>query len=108
MTDHQMFVLVGEAMNYSDRDAFVSDAALSSAWPEDQDIEKASAFCGQIWDAINLPISEIRKRMGLTQVQMAERLCVPRRTLENWEYRGTCPIYIKLLIYRVWFGLKPN
>lgn len=103
MTDHQFYVLVGEARNYSDKDAFVSDAMLSTAFPEDQDMEEAASLCGKIWDAVNLPISEMRKRMGITQERMAERLCVSRRTYENWEYRN-CPVYIRIFIYRTWIG----
>lgn len=107
MTDKQVYILAGEANNYKDRDAFVSDSTLSSIWG-DEGKEISTAIidqCGILWDAVNLPFSELRARMGLTQAQMAERLCVPRRTLENWEYRGTCPVYIRILIARVWFGL---
>lgn len=110
MTDKQIYTLAGEASNYTDRDAFVSDMALSSVWGND--FEEISPYrvkqCGILWDAVNLPFSELRARMNLTQAQMAERLCVPRRTLENWEYRGTCPVYIRILIARVWFGLEGN
>lgn len=107
MTDKQIYMMAGEASNYTDRDAFVSDMALSSVWEDDlgeippDRVEQ----CGILWDAVKLPFSELRARMGLTQAQMAERLCVSRRTLENWEYRGTCPVYIRILIARVWFGL---
>lgn len=107
MTDKQIYMMTGEASNYTDRDSFVSDMALSSVWGND--LEEISPDrvkqCSILWDSVNLPFSELRARMGLTQAQMAERLCVPRRTLENWEYRGTCPVYIRILIARVWFGL---
>ena len=106
MTDHAIYTLAGEAQNYDDREAFCSDGALSSCFPEDQDMGEAYKMCGIIWDAINKPIAEIRRAMGLTQAQMAERLCVPKRTLENWEYKGTCPVYVRILIARVWMGLE--
>lgn len=106
MTDKQVYILSGEANNYKDRDAFVSDATLSSIWGDDGKEISTADQCGILWDAVNLPFSELRARMGLTQAQMSERLCVPRRTLENWEYRGTCPVYIRILIARVWFGLS--
>ena len=104
MTDHQIYVLVGEAEKYRDRDAFVSDATMSHQM-EHLDIPEAAEKAGIIWDAVNLPFSALRSSMNLTQAQMAERLCAPRRTVENWEYRNTCPVYIRLLIARVWLGL---
>ena len=105
MTDHLRYILVGEAQNETDRDAFVSDWALSSMWGEDADLDKAANQCGKAWDAVHKPMAEIRASMGLTQVQMAERLCVSRRTYENWEYRE-CPVYVRVLIARVWGGLE--
>nr|DAK99151.1 MAG TPA: helix-turn-helix domain protein [Caudoviricetes sp.] len=106
MTDRQRNILVGDAKNNNDRDSFVSDWALSSIWGDDADISKAAEQCGKIWDAVHKPMGEIRASMGLTQAQMAERLCVPKRTLENWEYKGTCPVYVRILIARVWMGLE--
>lgn len=32
-------------------------------------------------------------------------MCVSRRTYENWEYRD-CPIYVRVLIARLWNGLE--
>ena len=106
MTDHQRYILVGEAQSDTDRETFVSDWALSSMWGDDADIAKIAEQCGKIWDAIHKPMGEIRASMGLTQTQMAERLCVSKRTLENWEYKGTCPVYVRILIARVWMGLE--
>lgn len=107
MTDKQIYILAGEAANYTDRDAFVSDAALSSIFGDNDALPTPSIIsqCGIIWDAVNLPFHDLRAQMGLTQIQLSERLCAPRRTVENWEYRDTCPVYIRLLIARVWFGL---
>lgn len=106
MTDEQIYILAGECQNYSDRDAFVSDAVLSSIWGEDAEpTHDVIGKCGTLWDAVNLPFADIRKKLGLTQAQMAKRLCAPRRTVENWEYRDTCPVYIRILIARVWLGL---
>lgn len=106
MTDKQINILYVEAYNYSDRDAFISDAAQSSIFGDAEEVSSVIIEqCGILWDAVNLPFSELRRLMGLTQIQMSERLCVSRRTLENWEYRGTCPVYIRILIARVWFGL---
>lgn len=104
MTDHNFYILVSEAVEENDRDVFVSDGALSQAC-DGLELEEAATLCGKIWDAVHIPFSEIRARMALTQVAMAERLCVPRRTLENWEYRNNCPLYIRIMIFRLWLGL---
>lgn len=105
MTDKQRYILVSEAQADLNRDAFVSDWALSSMWGGSADLAKTAEQCGKAWDAVHKPMSEIRAEMGLTQVQMAERLCVSRRTYENWEYRD-CPIYVRVLIARIWCGLE--
>lgn len=111
MTDKRVYELVGEATRYSDRDAFVSDAALSECQdlPASEDIPaEIVEQCGLIWDAVNVPFVQLREKMGLTQAQMAMRLCVSKRTLENWEYRNNCPVHIRVLIFRAFFGLSPN
>ena len=102
MTDRQLCILVGDAEGYNDRNAFISDLALSSMWGAEKNIAET---CGKVWDAVHKPMREIRTDMGLTQAQMAERLCVSRRTYENWEYRQ-CPVYVRVLIARVWGGLE--
>lgn len=105
MTDHQFYTLVGEAKEYPDRDAFVSDAALSPAFLDSEPQDDLIETLGKIWDSVHVPFSEIRKNLGLTQAAMAERLCTPRRTIENWEYRDNCPLPIRVMIFRLWLGL---
>ena len=44
-------------------------------------------------------IKEMRQRTGLTQEAFAQRLNIPKRTLQNWELGAReCPPYIKNLI----------
>lgn len=105
MTDKQRYILVSEAQSDADRDTFVSDWALSSMWGEDADFAHIADQCGKAWDAVHKPMVEIRAAMGLSQLQIAERLCVSRRTYENWEYRD-CPVYVRVLIARIWGGLE--
>ena len=39
MNDKQFYALWGEALNYADRDSFISDAALSSIWGDAEDAQ---------------------------------------------------------------------
>ncbi len=85
-----------------DRDAFISDWVLSSVWgtPETYEIpQERISQVGQIWDAANIPLSELRARTGLTQLEFCAHFSIPRRTWENWESCvTTCPSYIRLLL----------
>ena len=55
---------------------------------------------GSIWDLAHMSVAEIRAKTGLSQAKFAERFCIPRRTVENWESRGGCPDYVRLLLLR--------
>lgn len=102
MTDKLFYALWAAALDCTDRDAYVSDWALSSAWGDDQKPEIPAArieMLGQLWDAAHLTIRDIRAHTGLSQAAFAVRYCIPRRTVENWE-RGDrqCADYIRLLL----------
>lgn len=79
--------LFGEALAFKDRDAFVSDWALSSIWGDspDGDIppERISQL-GSIWDAAHRSVREIAALSGLSQRKLAERFFIPYRTMEDW------------------------
>lgn len=102
MTDKQFYTLFGAALDADDRDAFVSDWALSSVWgdPEGVEIpqERITAISG-VWDVTHASIRDIRACTGLTQADFCTRFCIPRRTLENWEAGvRSCPDYVRLLL----------
>lgn len=100
--DKLFFTLFGDAITSPDRDAFVSDWALSSAWgdaPEADVPADRVEELGHLWDAAHLTIRDIRAYTGLSQAAFAVRYCIPTRTLEDWE-RGarSCPDYLRLLL----------
>lgn len=105
MTDKQFSICVSEVDNYSDRDAYVSDLALSSIW-EDEGAEIPQSridTLGQIWDAVKRSPRDILEAAGMTQAGFAERFCIPRRTVESWcsrseAERREAPVYVRLLI----------
>lgn len=102
MTDFQFNVLWAEALASADRDAFTSDAALSSIWGDAPDAaipDDRLQQLGRLWDAAHLTVKEIRAATGLSQAAFAQRFCIPRRTVENWESgTNTCPVYVRLLL----------
>lgn len=102
MTDFQFNVLWAEALTSTDRDAFISDAALSSIWGNAPDAaipDDRLQQLGQLWDAAHLTVKAIRAATGLSQAAFAQRFCIPRRTVENWESgTNTCPVYVRLLL----------
>lgn len=102
MTDKIFNSLWADALATADRDAYVSDGALSIVWddaPGDDIPADRLDILGQLWDVAHLTIKDIRAHTGLSQAAFATRYCIPRRTVENWE-SGTsaCPDYLRLLL----------
>lgn len=102
MTDKLFCALFAAALTAADRDAFVSDWSLSSAWGDALDADSPADridLLARLWDAAHLTIRDIRQHTGLSQAAFATRYCIPTRTLEDWE-RGvrSCPDYLRLLL----------
>ena len=102
MTDRLFSAIFSDALAASDRDAFVSDWALSSAWGDAEDAEIPQdriEVLGSIWDAAHLSIKDIRAAAGLSRPAFAEHLLIPYRTVQDWELGNrTCPDYLRLLL----------
>ena len=102
MTDKQFCALFGAALVSADRDAFVSDWALSTIWGDPEGVEIPAdriAAISDIWDVAHASIRDIRAYIGLTQAAFCTRFCIPRRTVEDWEAgRRSCPDYVRLLL----------
>lgn len=47
---------------------------------------------------INRPVSEIRAIAGLSQSELAARICAPVATVQGWEQRRKCPLYVRLMM----------
>lgn len=105
MTDKQFYFAMGEALTSSDRDAYVSDLALSSAFvddpsnpPEEIDAELIEAL-GNIWDVAHMGIAEMRQSTGLSQIAFGQRFLIPRRTVQDWEVGAReCTVYLRVLL----------
>lgn len=101
MKINQYGIAVSETVNYTDKDAYVSDLALSSIWSnaEDADREARLEDLGKIWDATHRTVKQIAKDAGVSQRKLAERFCIPYRTMENWCSGGReCNLYIRLIM----------
>ena len=102
MTINQYRAAVTESANYTDRDAYISDLALSSIWGDQEEADIPDARLnklGMIWDACNRSIKEIASASGLSQRKLAERFCIPYRTMEDWgAEKSKCPIYTRLMM----------
>lgn len=102
MTDKLFNTLWTAALDCADRDTYVSDWALSSAWgdaPEADVPADRVEELGHLWDAAHLTICDIRAHTGLSQAAFAARYCIPRRTVENWESGDRqCADYVRLLL----------
>ena len=112
MTDKQYAICVCEAHNYTDRDAYISDLVLSSIWedaPTDDIPAERLYTVGQIWDAAHRSVKEIAAAAGLSQRKLAERFCIPYRTVENWcGGQRECPDYVRLMMQELLGQLDRN
>lgn len=100
---HNFYTLFGAATAEQDRGRYIAEWSSSSIfYPEaespDIDANELSDALSNIWDVAHLTTRDIRQHLGLTQAAFAERFCIPRRTVENWEYKGKNPTYYILAI----------
>lgn len=102
MTDKQYTICVSEAQNYTDREAYISELSLSSMWgdgPEDDIPTARIEQLGSIYDAVHRSIKQIAADAGLTQRKLADRFCIPVRTIEDWcAGKRTPPDYVRLMM----------
>lgn len=97
MNNKTFYLIFSEAVASENRDAFISDWALSSVFPVDSDPTENAEIIGSIWDVANMSVKDLCKKTKLSQVAISDRFCVPYRTVQEW-YGGrrTCPQYFKL------------
>lgn len=90
--------LYAETGAYTDRDAYISDRALSSIWGDAEDAEVPAerlALLGAIWDGTRCTIPELIKQHGLTQTGFAQYFNIPLRTVQGWCLgERACPPYV--------------
>ena len=111
MTDQQYRFSLRRALEFEDRDAYVSDLSLSSIWDDEPDAgipPDRIDLLGSIYDAAHRSVRDIAAAAGLSHRKLAERFCIPYRTMENWcGGQSSCPSYI-LLMMQECLGLLPR
>lgn len=96
-----------DALTANDRDAFVSDWALSSASGGDPDRERIE-MVGAIYDAMHRSVRDIAAAAGLSQRKLAERFMIPYRTMESWcGGQRSCNDYTRIMMQQL-LGLMPT
>lgn len=100
---HDFYTLFGAATKEQDRGRYIAEWSSSSILYPDADSPDINAddlaeALENIWDVAHLTTRDIRQHLGLTQVAFAERFCIPRRTVENWEYKDKNPTYYILAL----------
>lgn len=104
MTNKQRIVCIQEAQNYTNRDAYISDLAMSSIWGiqnGDPPMCRLEALA-KIYDAVTHSIKDIAADAGLSQRGLAERFAIPYRTMEDWcTGKRQCPLYVKLMMQEI-------
>lgn len=102
MTDKQFYFCYTEIPNYHDRDAYISDVVLSSIWedaPGDDIPEARVEAAAKIWYAAHKSVKQIAADAGLSHRKLAERFCIPARTVEDWcAGKRTPPDYVRLMM----------
>ena len=89
------------------REQFAVLARMASAMDiRDEYIHWVSGFdpalLGYIWDITRCSVRDIRKHIGITQAEFANRFLVAKRTVEDWETnKRAIPLHLKLLLAEV-------
>lgn len=105
MTNSEIYLCTAEALDHADRDAYISDMALSSVWGDDPDAEIPAdriEQLGRIWDRTHRSFAEIREASCMTYRELAQRFCIPVRTMEDWSAgRHSAPLYVMLMMQEI-------
>lgn len=104
MNDKLFYMIFTNALGVADRDAFISDWALSSVWSDAKGAEIPADRLhelGMIWDVAHASFADIVAASGLKLVDFAARFAIPYRTVLSWKHgERECPDYTRLLLAR--------
>lgn len=99
MIDKNIIKAYSEAVNYTDKDAYISDVALSSLWGEDAELSETTKLAAALWEIHDIGIKAIVKHSGMSARAFALAYGIPTRTMENWTAKvNTPPDYVLLLL----------
>lgn len=103
MDDKTFNILFTEALVQPDLDKFIAEWGTSSLFdpaPDGSppDYDKIVIQLKHVHYLAHVTVADLRAFAGLTQAAFAEHFCIPKRTLEGWEAKGTCPSYVRLML----------
>lgn len=107
MTDKQFYLIYTEALDSTDRDAFVSDWALSTTFGDNFDVDDDTIISRaeeirKTWDVAHMSVQDLCSRAGIGQSELSRKFCIPLRTVQNWfGGQNRCPQYIILMMARL-------
>lgn len=105
MTDQQFSILFSEALASENREAYISDCALSSIWGDDPGSEvpdERIQQLGELWDAAHMSIQDICRSAKMTQRDLSRRFAIPYNTVSNWFREvSKCPDYTRLMLLQL-------
>lgn len=96
MTYKQYYDLIRDALECSSAEQFIGELGYPD-WASD-DADRFAEDMKNIYTVAHMSIKKMREETGLTQQKLSERFAIPQRTVENWEARGSCPHYTRLMI----------
>lgn len=98
---------VSEIANYSDKESYVSDMALSSVWGgTDAEIPASRLeWLSDIWDATHRDFKTIAADAGYSVRALARRYRIPIRTAEGWSSGNRTTSAWTLLLIQEALGL---
>lgn len=90
------YTLLTEAQNYADRDAYISDMALSSIWGDGAEIpQERLELIGKVYDWATAEINALLRTHKMTQRDFARYFGMPLRTVQAWcGGARQCPPYV--------------
>lgn len=99
MKSDVFYNLVLDAQEAKSCELFIAERGWQE-WMEEygENTSKLVSDMESIWQAINMPMAEMRAVTGLSQVAFAKYLCTSRRTVENWESGTNPPVHLRLLL----------
>lgn len=102
MTDKQYALCVEEAKHYTDRNAYISDLALSAIFAGDVSGNLPPDLpdkLGTVYDAYHRSVKDIAAAAGMSCRKLSERFLIPYRTVENWcGGQRVCPDYLRMMM----------
>lgn len=111
MTYTEYFQIVRSASELSD-EVFATHWMLmpcisSIPGTDEANLDTTKGVLKALHKRLNQRLPEIRALAGLSQAGLAHRFGIPVATVQNWETRDCCPIYVRLMMLELFGQWNP-